>query len=167
VSYTELNQKEKIMKNLLIFLLSVSIFSASCKSSTNERPQHQSSNTSQTQSFGEVVHLGGTLRQSAQDPTKWCWIVDGNHTPVGFDSSLCGTAQGNKITLPYGVTYSKVVTLQVSPDESLLNLGMQAGASVGLGKATIYFTCYGVPCSMDTPTGYQSGNLWISGLMIN
>lgn len=147
-----------------IYTLMLIVLLMGCKSSGASQPEPKAQVKEAKLS---IVHLGGTLRQRQDDPTKWCWIVNDAHEPVGFDGTLCAKAEGNKLTLPYGFTFSKVVTLQVSPDESLLNLGMQAGSSVGLDKATIYFTCYGSPCQMDVYTGYQSGNLWVSGIMLN
>jgi uncharacterized protein YceK len=113
-----------------------------------------------------MVVVAGAIRQDVNDPTKWCWINDKNHTPTGVDRDLCHKAKDGKITINYGIEYKKVITLMVGADETYVsNLNMNVGASVGLSLSIIEMTTNGVKAYPEYNLGYAAGNIWIYGVM--
>lgn len=79
----------------------------------------------------------GTIRQNASDRTKWDYIADTNHTPVGVDG-LSAVASGASITINFDETYSRVLSFIAVPDEAMANAaGMTIGASAGLSSAVL------------------------------
>lgn len=79
----------------------------------------------------------GTIRQNASDRTKWDWIKDANHEPIGVDDSVQAVATGSELVINFTRTFSKVLSFVCGPDEDLANAGgAKIGASVGLSSAT-------------------------------
>lgn len=76
--------------------------------------------------------IAGTLRQNATTRSQWDWIKDSGHEPIGVDDSTPAIATGDTLTVNYDETYTKTLTITVSPDEALASsLGMSVGPSVG------------------------------------
>lgn len=77
--------------------------------------------------------ISGVIRQ---DTANGGWyLVGGDHNSAGI-SSLSVNGSGN-IVVSHNFTASKVVSLVVSPDETLQWLGVWGGASVGTSASTI------------------------------
>ena len=115
----------------------------------------------------EVQIIGGQLRQSQENPSKWCWIVDRYHTTIGVNEKLCGTAKGNKIFLPYGVSYSKVISFNGLADDDYVNhLDMHIGVSKGISHSVLSVTSFGQHVDVDVWLGYAYGNIEINGIMV-
>lgn len=113
-----------------------------------------------------MVIVAGTIRQSQDEPSKWCWINDKYHTPTGVDPDLCHYVVKGKIVLNYGVKYSKVITFIVNADEAYtVNSDIRIGASVGLDVARLYLTSYGTKIYPNYDLGYSWGNIWIYAIM--
>lgn len=86
--------------------------------------------------YGKRIEIvAGTLRQNTTDRTKWDFISDTSHTPLGV-SGISGVAAGSELTVTYGKTYSKVIHLSATPDETFANgFGMSVGSSVGTSSS--------------------------------
>jgi len=81
--------------------------------------------------------VAGAIRQDSTDRTKWYYINDANHIPVGV-SGAYATASGSEITITYDTTYSRVISFIAAPDETFANaIGATVGASVGLGASVV------------------------------
>lgn len=88
-------------------------------------------------SGASIEIIGGAIRQDPTDRTKWNFIDDSLHDPIGISGTYAVASSGN-ITINYGKTYSKVLAFSAGPDETLANtLGVHVGASVGLSSAVI------------------------------
>jgi len=81
---------------------------------------------------GKYRQLGGVIRNTAG---TWAFINDAGHVPLNLTSISQGSTS---IRVNYNKTYTKVVTFSVTPDETYAEIGISAGASVGLGFADIY-----------------------------
>ena len=85
----------------------------------------------------EIGIVAGTIRQDDTDRTKWYFINDVSHEPVGV-SGTYATASGGTITLNYDTTYSEVISMVVAPDETFANqMNISCGGSVGLSRVLI------------------------------
>jgi len=85
----------------------------------------------------EIGIVAGTVRQDDTDRTKWYFINDASHEPVGV-SGAYATASGGTITLNYDTTYSEVISMVVAPDETFANqMNISCGGSVGLSRVLI------------------------------
>lgn len=88
----------------------------------------------------QIDIVSGTIRQNAVDRTKWDFIKDSNHEPVGVlnDGATQATASGSEITIQFKRTYSRVLSFVCGGDEDFSNsAGAKIGASVGLSTATL------------------------------
>lgn len=86
---------------------------------------------------GSIGIVAGAIRQNTSDRTRWDFINDSLHEPVGVSGAFA-TAAGGKITITFDKTYSEVISFIATPDETLSNvLDMTMGASVGLSSAVI------------------------------
>lgn len=93
---------------------------------------------SKTELSKNLFVVAGTIRQRAADRTKWDWILDASHTPVGVNTTVPATANGSTITIPFSKTASRVVSFVAGADETFASaLGMSVGASVGLSTAVL------------------------------
>ena len=99
--------------------------------------------------------IAGAIRQDENDVTKWFYISDTNHQPIGLDTVV--EANNIYLRINYKKTYDKVISLVVVPDETLASLNITAGASVGLSYSLI-----GIGCKY-TQTGlvYYDGTNWV------
>ena len=85
----------------------------------------------------KIEVVAGAIRQNEEDRTKWDFISDSLHQPIGV-SGTQATASGSTITIDYAKTYSKVLCAMVGPDEYLANAhNLSVGASVGVDKMQI------------------------------
>ena len=106
---------------------------------------------------GRIGIVAGAIRQDATDRTKWNYISDSTHTPVGVSGTFA-TASGGSITIPYDTTYSRVISFIAGPDESFANrIGLSVGASVGLSSAVINATA----CFSGAFTLRYDGAAWV------
>lgn len=85
----------------------------------------------------------------------FAFIDDAGHDPVGFDTI---SQDATTVTLGFSFTATKVVSLVVTPDETLARLGYTAGASVGLDEAVLQF---GQPGGFHDYVQYN-GTAWVS-----
>lgn len=79
--------------------------------------------------------VAGAIRCDTQTG-EWFVIDDIDHTPIGIASV---DTFSDHIRVNYDYTGQDVVTLLVSVDETYAQLGVIAGASVGVEYADIYF----------------------------
>lgn len=97
--------------------------------------------TSDLPSDSKLEIIAGSIRNTGDG---WKWISDAAHTPVGVTPTV--TTSGINLTINYGFTAKRVVTLVATPDETLAGLGFIIGGSVGTSltnlqiKAPIAFT---------------------------
>lgn len=85
----------------------------------------------------KIEVVAGVLRQNEADPSKWDFINDGFHVPVGVNTATI-TASSSNLMVLFNKTFGRVISFVVGPDEYLANrFGMQLGASVALDSATI------------------------------
>jgi len=69
----------------------------------------------------------------------WGFINDNDHVPKGF--SAISSPNTSTLRLTYSKTYTNVISLIVSPDETYAKLGIFVGASAGLSVSDIKFGC--------------------------
>ena len=85
----------------------------------------------------EIGIVAGTIRQRDTDRTKWDFINDVSHEPVGV-SGTYATASGGTITLNFDTAYSEVISMVIGPDETFANqMNISVGGSVGLSRVLI------------------------------
>lgn len=85
----------------------------------------------------EIEIVAGVLRQDTKDPTKWNYISDSKHAPVGVLGAYA-KASGGTLRINYKTTYSKVISFVAAPDEILANTGgVTIGGKVGLSFAAL------------------------------
>jgi hypothetical protein len=85
----------------------------------------------------KIEVVAGALRQNTADRTKWDFISDSAHTPVGITGTYA-TALGGNLTINYAKTYTKVISFVAAPDETLANrYNLSIGGSVGLSSAIL------------------------------
>lgn len=140
---------------MIKFLLSVFLFCISCNSIAE----------SYDSISDELVFVGGTIRQSESDSSKWCWVSDAGHKVIGFDSSVCGVASGSSIVLKYGRKFKRVGSIVIGPDETLArDFGLSVGASVSYEFMIIKGSDN--DGEVDFAQYMANGNIWISGIMV-
>lgn len=101
--------------------------------------------------------VAGSIRQRADDRTKWDYISDSAHTPIGLSGTFA-TAAGGSITIPFDTTYKRVISFVAGPDETFANrLGMSVGASVGLSNVVLNATA----CFSGAFTLRYDGANWV------
>jgi hypothetical protein len=81
---------------------------------------------------GRVEVISCVIRNTAG---TWSFINDSTHVPVGFTSVTA--LAGGRIQLNYNKTYTKVIALQCTPDETYAKYGITMGASVGTNLSYI------------------------------
>jgi len=70
--------------------------------------------------------------------SRWDWISDSGHTPIGVDSTVPVSASGATLSIPFKKTYSRVLSMVVAPDEAFANgLSVSVGPSTGLSSIDI------------------------------
>lgn len=81
--------------------------------------------------------VAGAIRQDDIDRTKWNYISDTGHIPIGVSGAFA-TASGGGIAISYDRAYSRVISFIAAPDETLGNvMGVSVGGSVGLSSTTL------------------------------
>lgn len=101
--------------------------------------------------------VAGAIRQNATDRTKWDYISDANHTPVGVSGAFA-TAAGPAITITFDTTMSKVISFVAGPDEELAGKqGLTVGASVGLSSAILWASAR----IQGSAIIYYNGSTWV------
>jgi hypothetical protein len=86
-----------------------------------------------------IMILGGVIRayrNVSTDSVTWAWIIDSDHQPLNFTTTVTANGPSNSIIINYP-TSIKVITLIAAPDERYASYGVQLGSSVGLSSATI------------------------------
>lgn len=108
---------------------------------------------------GRTVTYGGVAR--ADTPGVWRLIDDANHAPIGLNAARCETSgRGLVIDFP---KQARVITASVQTDETLVQLGVAAGASVGLDKVVIRFAQNGRPIACNAGVlATVGGNVWVT-----
>lgn len=145
------------MRYLLLIFLAFSTLASDCRLDVGNSKVYNSN---------KLVVVAGSIRQNFYEPSKWCWINDSNHTPIGVNPNLCHKAINGKIVINYGIKYKKVVSFMVGADETYTTkLNMGVGVSAGLELSIIEITINGHKESPEYNLGYRNGNIWIYGLM--
>ena len=91
-----------------------------------------------TYTMGGSPTSPATGTPAARKPAQYDWISDGNHIPVGVDTSSPCVATGSQIAVPFTKTYSRVLSVVATPDEALCNAhNLTCGTSVGLSNFII------------------------------
>jgi hypothetical protein len=106
------------------------------------------------ESGGRAMVIGGTLRCC-----PWATVDDAAHDPI----NLAARGVNGRIRVTYPSS-SAVVALVVTPDETLVQRGYSAGASVTRSSATIKCARYGRAVDCRELAG-TSSNLWVMGIM--
>lgn len=85
----------------------------------------------------KLAFVAGALRQDSTDRTKWNFITNSTHRPIGFGGDFA-LASSSGISLQFNRTYSKVVAFGVYPDETFAgSANVSFGANVTTSGATI------------------------------
>lgn len=113
---------------------------------------------SNTYPEGTTFHLiAGVMRQDSTDGTKWNYLDDAGHKPIGV-SGAYATASDNHITITHDQNYDRVVSFVASGDEYFAGkLGMVIGGSVGTETTVL-------DCMVNhTISGvvYYDGSKWV------
>jgi len=106
------------------------------------------------------ARVAGTIRW--QSPTKWATVQDAGHAPEGIRDVQ---VLRDRIRVHYTFTASKVVSLQVTPDESFTAANVRCGVSVGLAYSDVFCYMPGKTTPVDPSLlTRKGGNIWVSGL---
>ncbi|HEL3815842.1 TPA: hypothetical protein ACKP5X_002564 [Stenotrophomonas maltophilia] len=77
----------------------------------------------------ELVTVAGTIRQDPHDRSKWTFVEDARHKPVGFAPTV--VAKGTDLILQFSPAFGRVVSFITAPDETMASqLGVSVGSSV-------------------------------------
>ncbi len=86
---------------------------------------------------GKIRIVAGAIRQNSADRTKWDFISDASHAPVGVLGTQAAASSAT-VTITFEETFAKVIAFIAAPDEDFANAhNMTVGASVGLSSAAI------------------------------
>lgn len=100
--------------------------------------------------------VGGILRAGTSG--TWTALTTGGHTPFNMGTNLL---QGvNTIEVPFGITFSQIITASVTPDETMVTSDYACGASVDFTKLTISIAHAGTLVNPNVVTS-ESANMWI------
>lgn len=86
---------------------------------------------------GKIEIVAGILRQDLTDKTQWYFIDDGNHIPIGFDTTYqagvnLAVLDNVRLMVKFAKTYTGVVSIIAIPDELLAReYHLSIGPSVG------------------------------------
>jgi len=116
---------------------------------------------------GNYSIVAGTIRQNATDPTRWDYLDNEGHEPMGVLGAYA-TAEGPAITIKFDKTYRKVVTFVCGPDEWLAtNYNMSVGASCGYSSALLRSSGVVGGANRVFDLGSEDlsrGNIWFYGV---
>lgn len=103
--------------------------------------------------------VGGVIRNVGDG---WNAIKDDGHEPVGIRK----VETTNEAIIIYYSKAFKVISLNVTPDETMAAEGYTMGASVGLDKTII--NVYDKNHNLIDPNEYtnKQGNIWVNGVFI-
>lgn len=77
----------------------------------------------------EMVTVAGTIRQDPHDHSKWTFVEDDKHQPIGFAPTI--EARGTDLVLQFEPKFGRVVYFIAAPDETMASqLAVSVGASV-------------------------------------
>ena len=101
--------------------------------------------------------IGGVIRNIGEG---WELIDDSGHEPLGIDKV---ETTDDAVIIHYSKA-DKVVSLNVTPDETMAAEGYTMGASVGLDHSII--NIYDGEGNLINPNDYTNdrGNIWINGI---
>lgn len=141
------------MKNLIIVTLALVLLTACGK----DMPQASSGN--------KLIEVAGVIRVD-RTTKEWYLINDEDHAPLNLISA---ESQPGSVILHYTFKAVKIHSLVVTPDECYAINGINAGASVNMDNAIIFFGKYidGLPTRINTEDMVIencSPNLWIYGV---
>lgn len=86
---------------------------------------------------GRIEIVAGVIRQNTDDRTKWDYISDSGHVPLGV-AGASAVAAGSEVTVTFAKAYKRVLSMVMGPDELLSNRhAMSVGASVGFSSMRI------------------------------
>lgn len=107
-------------------------------------------------SEGKIEIVAGVIRQRAADRTKWDFLDNAGHRPIGVTGTYA-TASGGELTINFAKKYTKVLSFICGPDEVLAQrYNLTTGANVGLDKAII--SCGGI--IKGAGRIYYNGTTW-------
>lgn len=101
----------------------------------------------------KLKFIAGAIRNSG---TGWQFISDANHEPLNLTGITVSTDAYGNITINYGFTAKRVLSLVVCPDETFSKL-YTIGGSVGLSETVL--TIYTLPKIIGGYIAY-SGSSW-------
>ncbi|WP_018014107.1 hypothetical protein [Teredinibacter turnerae] len=81
--------------------------------------------------------IAGVLRQDAVNPGVWGFIEDSDHKPMMHSQVSVQVVGSSTVRVNYGKAYSRIISLVVTPDETLSKKGVYCGASVGKSSCSI------------------------------
>lgn len=108
---------------------------------------------------GTKFHIiAGAIRQNESDVNQWFFISDTNHQPVGLDTIEID--RNLYLKFSYKQHFDKVISIIVTPDETLASMNVTAGCSVGNDYSLI-----GIGCKYSQEgTVYYDGTNWVDSL---
>lgn len=84
----------------------------------------------------ELVTVAGTIRQDAYDRSKWTFVQDARHQPVGFSPTI--EVKGTDLVLRFSPAFGRVVSFIAAPDETMASqMGVSVGSSVDTDAVAI------------------------------
>ena len=103
---------------------------------------------------------GGVIRNTSD---SWFLINNSGHEPINISSV---ETTDISVILHYK-KFNKVVSFNVTPDETMASEGYTMGASVGLDKTII--SIYDSGKKLVNPKTYRNkdGNIWVNGIFRN
>lgn len=112
-----------------------------------------------TATFAETFEIYGAIRNNGQ---QWLAIDDDKHSPLNIQSII---DKDDYLQIHYKQNARQVGFLIITPDETFVQQGIAAGASVGTSFSIIKFSKNGLPIKPSELTE-KSGNFWLYGKMI-
>ncbi|WP_439593870.1 hypothetical protein [Microbacterium sp.] len=106
--------------------------------------------------------IAGTFRRVSA--TSWAMLDDAGHTSIGVDRI---EVRADRLRVWHTFRASKVVTVQVTPDESFASAGVRVGASVGFAYTDVFFYMGASQTPVKPALLTKAGaNVWITGLFL-
>lgn len=115
-----------------------------------------------TSAKDEIVEIAGTIRPDKSG--NWNVLNNADHRPIG----ISGVSTTNyHIRIEHHVGANKVITVVITPDETMALEGYRVGVSAGLDFSIIQI--YDKDNNPVNPKSYtnQSGNIWIYGKLMH
>lgn len=108
-------------------------------------------------SQGRIYRLGGVVRpvwNSGTSTNAWEWIADPGHANIGFGTPSVDA--NGLLILPFTGTFTKIVDVAITSDETMAVLGVMPGPSVQVTQAVVTIASNTMQNALISSTGNTS-----------